>query len=347
MSTNLNRARLAPEGGGHGRRRADRPAGTRAAATPAVHAEVLARCAGDPVTADEVLAALTDAQRRGLRILPDPLPLTSSAAAYAERCGLRREDLFLPLLASLTDVDRFGTLRRASGRGVREWERLATVGGCELSDGRVYVDPRTRIWAQARATAVQRRRAHRALAIAFSSEGESERALWHRARGDLGAAGTHAKELLRVASARNGQGDARAAFRLADEAARHGDAPTRRRAAIVGGLAALSGGWLDDALDLLEPVVVGGDAGERREALAAFLAAVAMRRGTLPTIGAVRALCEEDPSPVIAGGRRGPLCGARCASGGQGLAHPRPRGRETGRGLRLLVRPARRRGRGG
>ena len=262
-----------------------------------------------------MLAALGDAQRRGLRILPDPLPLTPSVTAYAERCGLRRCDLFLLLLASLTDVDRLGTLRRASDRGIREWERLADVGGCELSEGRVYVDPRTRVWAQRQATAAQRRQAHQALAIAFAAEGE--RALWHRAKGSVGPVGAQAEDLLRVAAARNAQGDARVAFRLADEAARHGDAPTRRRAAIVGGIAALSGGWLDDALDLLEPVVVGGDAGERREALGAFLAAAAMRRDTLPTIGAVRALCEEEPSPTIAG-----IAAVLCADGG---AHPAAR----------------------
>ncbi|WP_424935432.1 MULTISPECIES: LuxR C-terminal-related transcriptional regulator [Bacteria] len=301
MPANLNRAQAAAHGRAHGRSGADRPEEAWPTATPAVRAEVLAGCAGDPAAAGEVLAALSDAQRRGHRVLPDPLPLTPSVTAYVDRCGPCHDDLPLLLLVALTDVDRFGTLRRASGRGVGEWERLAAVAGGVLSDDRVYVDPRTRIWAQAQATASQRRRAHKALALAFEAEGEEERALWHQAKGNLDSAATRAGDLLEVAVARNARGDARTAVRYADEAARHGGVPIRRRAAIVGGLAALSGGWLDDALDLLEPVVVGGSVAERQEALGAFLVAAAMRRGTLPALGAVRTLCGEEPSPAIAG----------------------------------------------
>ncbi|SDL43966.1 helix-turn-helix domain-containing protein [Microbacterium azadirachtae] len=273
------------------------PRGTRAAepadghdpspgdvAAPHVRAAVSAACAGDPVAVAEVLAALGAECRRGWRALPDPLPNVPSLAA-------RSRSLLPPDL----DPDRVLALALC-GRGPLSVLHAITGGSADriVSSrfGRLveahgwifrFSDAALRTAVLAASTASVRLRAHRLLAAAYATAGDPDAALWHRARGSASGDPGFVEPLVAQSRVALRRGSLSRAWAHAEEAVAHARSGTPAHAAalLCAGHAALSGGWVVDALERIE----GArriDGAHRGDATAAYVLARTLRHGVVP-----------------------------------------------------------------
>ncbi|MDQ4212385.1 helix-turn-helix transcriptional regulator [Microbacterium capsulatum] len=273
-------------------------------AAPHVRAAVAAVCADDPAAVAEVLAALTAEQRRGVRILPDPLPLVPAISARAVLSVPEGADpgaLLALALAGEGRVDVLGAL--AGGEADRiALSPLAQV--VEFGAGRFRLaDPALRMHVLGSATDAERIAAHRRLAVILDEAGDDEGALRHRACGALLPDPSLVAPLLRQAREALTAGDAATAARAAAEAVDHAAAgtPLQAEALLIAGRAGLAGGWVADALDRVRPVLAGGGA-NRADAVAEFVLAHTLLHGAVP-----------GPESLIPAGRAGARSGYRRA----------------------------------
>ncbi|MBS1905968.1 MAG: helix-turn-helix transcriptional regulator [Actinobacteria bacterium] len=255
---------------------------------PHVRSILERHCGGDATAIAQMLAALDPEQRRGWRILPDPLPAVPALAAHAER--------ILPVDA---DPEQVLSLAVCGAGSVRV---LAAIAGCapdripqsplaglvDVRGGRFrFVDAALRAHVLAAATPQERLRAHRRLvpliAGAGAEAGDEGAVAWHRARGALAGDPALVEPLLGRACDALRSGDAERAWRGAAEAAEHArpGTPAHARALLCGGRAALAGGWVADAVERIEQAlrIEGGHQGE---ATAALVLAHALRHGSVP-----------------------------------------------------------------
>lgn len=176
-----------------------------APATGAVVEQLVAGTRGNPLALLEVSQRLSQAQWVGAAPLPDPLPLGDRLLAYYET-----------LLASMSADARLAALLFALAQGVELGVVTAALsaGGVDaataldearshdvlvLDDRGVrFRHPLLRTAVLRRATLVEQREAHRALADQLSP-GSSERA-WHLAESRVGSDDDLADELVRVAA---------------------------------------------------------------------------------------------------------------------------------------------------
>jgi DNA-binding CsgD family transcriptional regulator len=161
---------------------------------------------GNPLALLEVPPALTSDQRRGLRPLPDPMPVAGGLERVfrGQVDELRPELRTLALLCACEGSGAVPTvLRAAAGLGVDEGvpELAELTSLLEVRDARVvFRHPLARSAVYHGAEAAERRAAHLALADALAGdEGEVDRRAWHRAEAAVGPDEAVADELERSA----------------------------------------------------------------------------------------------------------------------------------------------------
>ncbi|REJ06655.1 LuxR family transcriptional regulator [Microbacterium bovistercoris] len=246
-----------------------------------MHAQLVAACCGDEEIAAEIADVLTPEQRAGLSALPDPLPLVPGIRAVVG-AALSRSDLRILLIAAVCVDDRVDVLLEAGGTTMTGLMDSAAGSVLSLVAGRFwYADPRVRIYVHESADLAARTAVHRTLQAVYEARGEAERALWHRALGCMQGDGALARPLLRLSAQALDAGQADRAYAIAREAASHADAPDVDAARIAAGRAALSGGWLDDAVAWLTPVMAG--AHPDASAAQALSIATMLRYGAAPS----------------------------------------------------------------
>ncbi|MFC4139030.1 MULTISPECIES: LuxR family transcriptional regulator [unclassified Microbacterium] len=249
---------------------------------PHVHARLVATCCGDEAIAAEIADALTPEQLTGLSALPDPLPLVPGIRSLVG-AALGPSDLRILLIAAVCVDDRVDVLLEAGGTTMALLMGSAASSVLSLVAGRFwYADPRVRIHVHESAGLAARTAVHRALQSVYEARGEEERALWHRALGCMQGDGELTRPLLQLSARALDAGQADRAYAIAREAASHADAPDVDAARIAAGRAALSGGWLDDAVAWLTPVMAGAhpDASAAR----ALSIATMLRYGAAPSV---------------------------------------------------------------
>lgn len=253
-------------------------------AAPEVAHRLFEACGGDEHTVAEILARLSPQQRRGLRSLPDPLPLVPSIAMWGGSLVLNDWERDALLVAAVCIDDRLDILLDVIGRNMSDVLTSALSRHFALVAGRFsFADPRARIWVHESATLGERTRAHERLATVYTRMGEAHRSLWHTALGTMRGNTALSGPLLLLSAEATRTGDASLAYAAAREAASHADSRELNRARVLAGSCALGAGWLDDALDWLGPVIGSDDFEAVADALPAFVVASTARTGVVPS----------------------------------------------------------------
>lgn len=281
-----------------------RTAADRLDAAPHVRTAVAVACGGEADAVRQALATLDVEQRRGWRVLPEPLPpiaaLETRARGSLPPDAAPDQVLALALCGS-------GPLAALCGIAGVTAERI-TASPLSLlvrmHGGRFRVaDPALRTQVLAASTPPERLRAHQLLAEAFAAAGDEDAALWHRARGSVSGQPALVDPLLAQARSALRGGAAHRAWTRAVEAAEHAppDTETRARALLCAGHAALSGGWAVDALERIEQAL-RIEGAHREEATTAFLSAHTLRHGAITTTAA--RVPDQDAAAIGDGDRR-------------------------------------------
>lgn len=279
--------------------------------SPDVAHAVSEACAGDERSIAEIAARLSPQQRQGLRALPDPLPMVPSIAALGSSFALNAWERDALLLAAICIDDRIDVLLEATGRSMTEVLGGALSTQLALVASRFsFADPRARIWVHEGATISERTRAHERLAVVYAGIGDTHRTLWHRALSAVQGDSSLSASLLRLSADATRRAQVTLAYAAAREAASHADACDLDRARAVAGSCALAGGWLDDALDWLGPVIDGDDAQAVSDALPGFVVAATVRNGAVPTADLRQQRPQEAEDPRWLGYARAALLAA-------------------------------------
>lgn len=252
---------------------------------PTVVARLAVACNGDPAAVVEIAQRLNHAQRRGLRALPDPLPLVPSIAERFSSAKFDDVDRQILIAASVCIDDRLEVLLAVAGLDAAQLIASGASSVLAFVAGRfMFSVPEARIWAHETASLSERTAVHASLAAIYERMGEESFAVWHRSlsavQGDPRLAGALLGQSRRLLN----EGSAEQAYAVAREAASHADRDLLPFARAAAGHAALSGGWLDDALDWLEPAFRDGDMTVREWALPAYVIAATVRRGAVPLV---------------------------------------------------------------
>lgn len=288
------------------------------AVAPTVVARLAVECNGDSEAVVEIAQRLNRAQLRGLRALPDPLPLAPSIAARFESADFDEQDRRILIAASVCIDDRLEVLLAVAGLDANQL--IATNASSVLSfvAGRfMFRVPEARIWAHETASISERTEVHARLASIYERMGEQTLATWHHSlsavQGDPRLAGVLVKQSRRFLN----EGNAEQAYAVAREAASHADHDLLPLARAAAGRAALSGGWLDDALDWLEPALRDGDMAVREWILPEYVIAAIVRRGAVPTADLERFRADiSTPSQWAVYARAAGLAAMLCAERG-------------------------------
>lgn len=247
---------------------------------------------GDTQAIAEVASRLSAGERRGTRALPDPLPLTPAVVTRFAELVLAPWERRTLLAAAVCVDDRTEVLRAVSGRS------MADIIASEISSSLMLVaghfsffDRRLRTWVHESAGLSERTAVHAALHHAYERIGDAQRALWHLSLSTMQGESALTLPLLELSHHAAASGDAVRAFAVAREAAGHADPDRLMAARSAAGMAALRGGWVDDAADLLGAVV---EEDSRRGtcpdgvAAAGLVVANTLRTGTVPVVDVAR-----------------------------------------------------------
>ncbi|KQM82859.1 helix-turn-helix transcriptional regulator [Agromyces sp. Leaf222] len=237
---------------------------------------------GDADAIIEVAALLRAAQRLGLAVLPDPLPLVPAVSAAIEphAASLAPWERQVLVIAAVCTDDRIDVLLAASGRSMSE-----LVGGflsrhlLLVAGHFAFADPRMRVWAHAEASLAERTAAHASLADAYRALGVDDQVVWHRSLATLEGSPDLVSPLLRLARRADAAGEAERAHAIAREAESHASGAGAVLARRVAGTAALHGGFVDDAERWLGAVLSHGDDDSRAAVLGDYLVATALLHG--------------------------------------------------------------------
>ncbi|WP_354243225.1 helix-turn-helix transcriptional regulator [Agromyces sp. PvR057] len=237
---------------------------------------------GDADAIIEVTTLLRAAQRLGLAVLPDPLPLVPaiSTAIEPHAAGLAPWERQVLVVASVCTDDRIDVLLAASGRSMSELVDGSLSRHLLLVAGHfAFADPRMRVWAHAEASLAERTAAHASLADAYGRLAVDDQAVWHRSLATLEGCPDLVAPLLRIAGRADASGEAERAHAIAREAESHASGAQAVLARRVAGAAALHGGFVEDAERWLGAVLSLGDDESRANALADYLVAAALLGG--------------------------------------------------------------------
>lgn len=244
------------------------------ALSAAVRERMLADAAGNPLALLELPGCLSDAELAGRAVLPEAIPLSSRL-----RAAFQHQIKRLPaatqtalLLAAADDGGELGPiLRAAADLGLSEdpLEAAERAGLVQTNGLNLTIrHPLVRSALYESATSAQRRRAHAALAAAYSEDEHADRRLWHRSLATLVADAEIAAELEASAERsqrRGGHASAATAFERASKLSETEPARGRRLAAAA--KAAFVAGQVDRASDLISRSVPIADRSERARLL--------------------------------------------------------------------------------
>ncbi|MFB7250397.1 LuxR C-terminal-related transcriptional regulator [Microbacterium sp. NPDC056234] len=248
---------------------------------------VLARLHARIGTADElvrhVVGALTESQRQGLRALPVPLPVPSSALGVDGSSALSDGERDALIVLALGTTDRLDVVLATTGLSAEDLSTGAVGGYLDVNAGRVTLrEPALADWLEGSASPAESASAHRRLSEYHAQEGDAVRAAWHVARGATAKTPAVAEQLLPAARGLAEAGQSLIAFHIAVEVFDHVDGEDADEARQIAGNAALCAGLLADAVAWLGTLFPGGSPAYRSRALAPLVIAETALRGTLP-----------------------------------------------------------------
>jgi DNA-binding CsgD family transcriptional regulator len=263
---------------------------------PAVAARLAHDLAGDEAAIVQTANWMTDAQRRGVQALPDPLPLLDQVESSVGDARLEPWEFEVLIAAAVSLQNRTELLLEVADRAIGELIAGGVSRHLRLVAGHfAFADPRMRVWVHGSASLAQRTAVHARLADLHARHDERDLALWHRALCTLEGDPALVAPLLRFARSALASGDAVRAHAIAREAASHAvDGAARAEAAFLTGLAALAAGFVEDAARALSTVFDAADARLRVHALGAHLAAVTWQTGVVPETELEAALASEE-----------------------------------------------------
>jgi hypothetical protein len=210
-------------------------------AAPAVCARLLDEAEGNPLALLELPTALSRAQLEGQAALPEAIPLSPRLeGVFRQRAGRLPAAAQTALLVTATDTtgDVSAVLRALDGLGLPPdaLDPAEEAGLIRITERTIaFRHPLVRSALYQGATLSQRRRAHGALAGAFTGEEHADRRVWHQARATLTGDEEVAAALeasARRAELRAGHASAATAFLRAAELSTDESRRTRR---IAGG----------------------------------------------------------------------------------------------------------------
>jgi DNA-binding CsgD family transcriptional regulator len=238
-------------------------AGLHAPLDRAVMDRIVADTHGNPLALLELPRAMTPAELAGGFGLPGRMSVTSRIEA-----GFLRRISLLPaatqrlvLLLAVEPVgDPLVVWRAARSLGMASDAAWPAVddGLVQLGQRIVFRHPLVRSAAYRRATADERREAHRALAEATDADADPDRRAWHRAQAAAGPDEDVAAELERAASRARRRGGLSAAAAFLERSVALTTNPTQRvERALEAAEAELEAGGLEAALALLASIDPG------------------------------------------------------------------------------------------
>ena len=209
-------------------------------AAPAVRERLLAEAEGNPLALLELPAGLSQAQLEGRAALPEAIPLSPRLeGVFRQRAGRLPDTAQAALLVAATDTtgDASAVLRALADLGLAPdaldpAEDAALIRITERTIA--FRHPLVRSALYQGAPLSQRRRAHAALAAAFTGEEHADRRVWHQAMATLTGDEEVAAALeasARRAELRAGHASAVTAFLRAAELSTDGPRLVRRVAA--------------------------------------------------------------------------------------------------------------------
>src|SRR5262245_2676005 len=237
---------------------------------PPVRKRLLRAAAGNPLALLELPAVLSEDQRTGREMLPDPIPLGSRLqAAFAARIEtqppLTRE---LLLIAAADDTGDVTTVLRAGtelGATAKSLEPAEAAGLVRVTGTRIaFRHPLVRAAVLGASTRARRQRTHAALAAALQGDEHADRRVWHQALATLTADEEVAAALEaagRRSQLRGGHASAATAFERAAKLSDDDVARTRRLGAAAE--AAWEAGQPDRARGLIERALGSSEAAGR------------------------------------------------------------------------------------
>jgi DNA-binding CsgD family transcriptional regulator len=219
-----------------------------------VAGRLVAATEGNPLALLELPPTLSDAQRSGKESLDDPIAVGESV----ERAFLSRARSLSPeagdalLIAAASDTGDLAAIARACGGNAAALDEAEAAGLIHTRGGDLsFRHPLVRSAVYSAATAGARREAHLALAEAFGTE-DADRRAWHLGAAAVGPDDEIAAALEEAADRARDRGGAGAEARLVQRSATLTRDPGLRATRLArAGWAALSAGWLDEALALL------------------------------------------------------------------------------------------------
>jgi DNA-binding CsgD family transcriptional regulator len=238
-------------------------AGLHAPLDPAVMDRIVADTHGNPLALLELPRAMTPAELAGGFGLPGRMSVTSRIeAGFLRRISLlpAATQRLMLLLAVEPVGDPLVVWRAARSLGMASDAAWPAVddGLVQLGQRIVFRHPLVRSAAYRRATADERREAHRALAEATDADADPDRRAWHRAQAAAGPDEDVAAELERAASRARRRGGLSAAAAFLERSVALTTNPTQRvERALEAAEAELEAGGLEAALALLASIDPG------------------------------------------------------------------------------------------
>src|SRR5262245_18616813 len=254
---------------------------------PAVRDGLLAEASGNPLALLELPGALSEEQRTGREVLPDPIPLTDRLQhAFAARIERLPEPTQTRLLiVALDDTGDVAVVLNAGARLGVTTEALepAEAAGLVHPTGAAiaFRHPLIRAAVIGGATLARRQQTHTALAAALEGDEHADRRVWHEALATLTVDEDVAAALeaaARRSQLRGGHASAVVAYERA--AALSDTDASRLRRLTSAAAAAWEAGQIERARSLVAQALTLGDGSERARLLA-LTGAIEGRNGRL------------------------------------------------------------------
>lgn len=272
----------------------------------------------DAQTMREVVERLTRAQRRGLRTLPEPLPVVPAIACLFEDLVLCDRDRDLLLAVSLSLGDESDLLLDFDGRPADEIVRGPVGAHLDLHAGRVkFADPRLDIWLQATAASDVVASVHDRLSRACRGRGDLVGMQWHAARAALGRDERLGAELTQIARGCSRLGSTDRAVLFAREASNHAEGADHDESRLIVGTGLIRCGFAAEAAAWLGSLFRDGEESRRLQALAGLIAARSYLQGGVPDVNPVSLRpCTDTDDDWYAWARTAALTSVLCAERG-------------------------------